>query len=297
MRCRNCHVQLMATDTHCPSCHSPVSRATAAAPGEMARNTDNKLWMLPAFGGLAGGLLAGAIMAAQESTRPTARRSSFFSPPTAPPGKSSVTKLLLGILFLFVGGGIVYVAGQEAWSAWKVSQRQATEVTAAELARPDFAKSAPEWIRYTFGELKPTAVAVQRKRSGGGVEVEARCYLVRVGDKWLLATVPPGFQETELVGSVAPFDPTTSRPMLEQVARAEPKVTAILPFEFNGVEGCATDQRRRQTAAGILATLGLLSVLLGVYLLPFGAKPPVQPAAPPGIADQVAGLDTARLFK
>jgi hypothetical protein len=275
MRCRNCHTQLMETDTHCPSCHSSVGRATAAAPGEIKGNSGGLLMMLPIFGGAAGGLLYGAIKATQESMdpsagRPCGRASAAAAP--ARPARSGVGKLLVGVVFLFGGALLVGVGVREAWSTWNVSRRQATEVTAAELGRPDFAASAPAWIRFPFAESKRTGLAVKRKRQSGGGEADARCLLVRVEDRWLVATVPPGFQGTELTGYVVPFDPTASRPLLERVAKAEPEATALLPFEFNGVEGSAGDQERRHTAAAILGFFGLMGVLLGVYFIPFRSR-------------------------
>jgi hypothetical protein len=102
--------------------------------------------------------------------------------------------------------------------------------------------------------------------------VDARCLLVHVDNKWLVAIVPPTFEGNELTGYVVPFDATTSRPMLEQIMRAEPKLNAILPFEFNGIEGSASDQGVRHMGAGVLGFVGLVGVLLGVYLIPFGAR-------------------------
>jgi hypothetical protein len=262
----------MATDTHCPSCHSSVARATAAAPGEFAKDDNVFLKMLPVFGGAAGGLLAGAIKAADASTQPSARQPQFFTPATAAgSGRPSVGKLLIGLVFVFGGGLFTYIAGLEAWNTWNVSRRPATEVTEAELGRPDFAKSAPDWIHYTFADSKPTPVVVKRKRLTGSGEADACCLLVHLDNKWLVAMVPPGFQGNELTGYVVPFDPTASRPMLEQIMKAEPKLNAILPFEFNAVEGSVGDQRLRNMGAALLGCFGLVGVLLGVYLIPFRA--------------------------
>jgi hypothetical protein len=287
----------METDTHCPSCRSPVGRATAAAPGEMGKKPNALLMMLPVFGGAAGGLLAGAIQAASADT-PSARRPFGGASATAATGRSgssSAAKILVGLVFLFGGGFLLFIGGREVWDTWNVSRRPATEVTAAELGRVDFAKSAPDWIRFTFAESKPTPVGVKRKRQGGDVEAEARCLLVRVQDKWLLATVPPNFQGNDLVGYVVPFDPVAVRPVLEQIVQAEPKVRGILPFEFHAVEGSAEDQRLRNMSAALLGFFGLLGVLVGVCLIPFGGRPaapataPLGPAVPPTAVEQSWG--------
>jgi hypothetical protein len=275
MRCRNCDVQLMATDTHCPSCGSSLARATAAAPGEFAKESNGLLRMLPIFGGAAGGLLYGAIRAADTASQAPARRPAGAAPTIAAGGRaggSSALRYCIGFPLLLVGGLLVYIGGREAWDARQVSQRPAAEVSAAELGRPDFLASAPDWIHFTFAESKPIAVVVKRQRHSGGGEADARCLLVRVQDKWLLASVPLGFQGNDLVGYLVRLDPAASRPLLEQIARAEPKVTALLPFEFNAVEGSAADQRLRQTAAGLLGLVGLVAVLIGACVTPFGSR-------------------------
>jgi hypothetical protein len=246
----------------------------------MTDKSDGLLKMLPMFGGAAGGLLYGAIKAAEASAQPSARRP--LGGASAAPGgsgRSSAGRLLIGVVFLLGGGLLGFIGGREAWTTWEVSRRPAAEVTAAELARPDFAGSAPDWIRFTFAEAKPTGVAVKRKRRSGGGEADARCLLLRVENKWLVATVPPGFQGNELTGYVVPIDPTASRPMLEQLVKAEPKLTAILPFEFNGVEGSAGDQRLRQTAAAVLGCAGLVGALIGVYFIRSGFRSAATAAA------------------
>jgi hypothetical protein len=276
----------MDTDTHCPSCHSSAARATAAAPGRVGEKDDGLLKMLPMFGGAAGGLIYGAIKAAEASCEPTARRPFGGASAAARRGSggASLGKVLFGLVFLLGGGLLIFAGGREAWDTREVSRRPATEVTAAELSQPDFAGSAPEWIRFQFTESKPTAVALKRKRRGGGLEADARCLLVRVENKWLVATVPPDFQGNELTGYLVPIDPTASRPMLEQIAKAQPKVTTILPFEFNGVEGSASDQRLRNSGAAILGFVGLVGVLLGVYFLPFRSRSAVTAGDPLGRA-------------
>jgi hypothetical protein len=277
----------MDTDTHCPSCRSSVARATSGAPGEFEKKSDGLLRMLPMFGGAAGGLLYGAIKAAEASTQPTARRPFIGQTTASGSGSregSSFAKTLIGLVLLLAGGLFLYIGAHEAWTTWNVSRRQATEVTASELGRPEFGESAPDWIRYTATESMLTGVAVKRKRTGGSVEVDARCLLVPMGKQWLIATVPPGFQGNELTGYVVPLDTNAARPMLEQIVKAEPKVTAVLPFEFNGIEGSASDQQLRYTGAAILAFAGLLSVLIGVYLMPFRSRTAVARASGVGAA-------------
>jgi hypothetical protein len=245
----------------------------------MGNKSNNLLKMLPIFGGAAGGLAYAALTAA-ESANTRAAAHARHGGTGAPHGSGgpSVFKLLVGLVLLLGGGLFLFIGCTQGWNTWNIAQRTPTDVTAAELCQKNFVESAPDWVRFTFAESKPTTVTVKRDRLAGGGEVQARCVLVRVEDKWLLATVPPKFEGNDLVGRLVRFDATASRPMIEQVVKAEPKVTALLPFEFNGIDGSAADQRLRYTASGILAFVGLLGVLIGVYLVPFGRKSAVRAA-------------------
>jgi hypothetical protein len=157
-------------------------------------------------------------------------------------------------------------AGAIAWTTWNLGQRQPTAVTAADLCRKDFAESAPELVSFIFSESKPTNVTVKRKGPDSSVEVEARCLLVRAGDKWLIATVAPGFAGNEVVGRPITLDPAASRSLLEQMGKEKPKQSQLLPYEFEALEGSASELKSRYMGAGLLAAIGLPVLLCGRYL-------------------------------
>ncbi len=155
--------------------------------------------------------------------------------------------------------------------AWKTSGPLASArpriLTAAEMCRKDFADSAPDWARYLFEESKATTITVKRQRPISGGQMDARCLLVRVENKWLIATVPANFKGNELVGRAVRLDPTESRALIEQIRKAEPKAAAtLLPIEFFAVEGSANDLRVRYSAAAMLGFFGLSGLLLGRYM-------------------------------
>jgi hypothetical protein len=220
--------------------------------------------LLPVFGGAIGGAIAGGIMAA------TAPSSSGGYGGHGATRSSSSLRWVFAILFILVGGFFALGALVLFCDTWKIAQRVPEEVTAAELLRTKDAKSPPApWIAYSFGESKPTKLTVTRRRLGHGGEVKASCLLVRVEDKWLLASVAPGFEDSQLVGRLVPLD-SSSQALIEQIPKAEPKSDAkplaLLPYEFNGVDGSASDQQGRYIGAAGCGVLGLLGLLVGLRL-------------------------------
>jgi hypothetical protein len=260
MRCRNCHTAMMETDTHCPCCHASVARATAAAPGEI-EGPSPLVNMLPIFGGAVGGAIAGAIAASSTATAPSRPLGSisYGAPPRRGPGPLRWT---FGIL-LMLGGGLFLLSGSVLfYDTWKLAQRKPQMITAAELGRKEGPGSlAGVWTAYTFEESKPTGLTVTRHRLGLGGDVEARCLLVRVEAKWLIATVSPAFEGNQLVGRLNASAP---KDLLKRVTKIEP---SLLPYEFNAIDGSANDQRLLYIRSGWCAGFGLVGVLLGMRIV------------------------------
>jgi hypothetical protein len=162
--------------------------------------------------------------------------------------------MLGGGLFLLLGPALFY-------DTWKLAQRKPQVITAAELDRKEGPRSlAAAWIAYTFEESKPTGLTVTRHRLGLGGDVEARCLLVRVQDKWLLATVTPAFEGNQLVGRL---NASVPKDLLQRVTKIEP---VLLPYEFNAVDG-PNDQRLLYIRSAWYAGFGLVGVLLGMRIV------------------------------
>jgi hypothetical protein len=226
--------------------------------------------MLPIFGGVIGGALYAGLASSQASA------SSGASSGT---GGSSTVKWAFG-LFCVLGGGLFLVLGcVHSWGTWTVTRREPRAATAADLCRKEYAAAAPGWIVYTFAESKPTDLTVTRRRLGHGGDVQARCLLVRVEDKWLVATVAAGFEGNDLVGRLLPADSPPTQSLIERLRKRDPN-TALLPYEFNAVDGSASDQRARYTAAGCIGGVGILGLSLGLYLL-CGKRRPTQSSSAP----------------
>jgi hypothetical protein len=272
MRCRNCHTVMMDTDPECPTCHASVASATSAAPGVITKPSP---WinLLPAFGGAAGGLLAGVLISATSSNGvPSSGR--------YPAARSSGSlRRVFGTLFAIVGGLFLAAAVVQFSNTWKIAHRQPKTTAAAELLQENSKSPTTAWLAYDFAESKPTTVTVKRQRLGHGGDVKAQCLLVRVADKWLLASVAPGFEGNRLVGRLVAFD-SSSEPLLEQLRQAAPEASLMLPYEFNGVDGSASDQRDRYLGAAFVGVLGALGLLGGLRLL-FGKRRPAQVSSAP----------------
>ena len=260
MRCRNCHTVMMDTDTHCPGCHASVARATAAATGPIEAPSP-MVNMLPIFGGAIGGAIAGAIAASSTATAPSRPLGSLWygAPPRRGPGPLRWT---FGIIFMLGGGLFLLIGPVLFYDTWKLAQRKPQMITAAELGRKDGPGAlAGAWTAYTFEESKPIGQTVTRHRLGLGGDVEARCLLVRVEDKWLIATVTPAFEGNQLVGRL---NASPSKDLIQRVTKIEP---SLLPYEFNAVDGSANDQRLLYIRSGWYAGFGLLAVLVGMRIV------------------------------
>ena len=274
MRCLNCHTVMMDSDPFCPSCRTPVDRAVSAPPALTGGNRSNGLWLLfPVFGGAVGGLLGGVIRASvtagdiataprQATHSPAARYAHAFQGS----GGVSPVKVIIGLVFLLAAAVCLLMAGIQGWGTWTVTRRVPKLITAADLCRPGYADRAPAWLSYTFEESKATGMTVTRNRLANGGEVQARCLLVRAGDKWLVATVAQGFEGNDLVGRLLPGESASAQSLLERVRKSDLGTPDLLPFEFNAVDGCASDQRLRYGAACILAALGIVGLALGLFL-------------------------------
>jgi hypothetical protein len=221
------------------------------------------LAMLPAFGGALGGVIAAGL---REASAPSGYSRGAAALPRAS-GGSSPLRWIFGLLLLLGGGFFLLAAVVQFCNTWEIARRKPKVVTAAEFSRNDYPGAAPAWISYTFSESKPIDLNVSRPRLDGSGDVQARCLLVKVEDKWLVATVAPGFKGKSLVGRLHPVDSPASRPLIEQIRQQQRQPSALLPYEFNAVEGSASDQRERYTLAAGAGCIGLVGVLPGLYLL------------------------------
>lgn len=260
MRCKNCHTVMMDTDSHCVSCRAPAESATAAPPEQTGDTGLGMLILLPMFGGALGGLAAGLIHAGMNSRSTPARAS-------APTGTARSIRLWIGAVLTLVGGLFVLLAMLQYHKTRAIAEREPTVATAADLCRKDYPEKAPPWIVYTFTESKPLPDTVTRRRLGYGGEVTAHCLLVRVNDRWLVATVAAGFEGNELVGRLLPVESPSSQALIERVRSSEPHPSAVLPFELNAVDGCESDQHARYTRAGWIGGIALAGAVLGLFLL------------------------------
>src|SRR5437868_5857464 len=122
MRCLNCHTVMMDTDPICPSCRTPVERATAAPPEASSR--PNGLWMmLPLFGGALGGALYAGVLMAHESTAPTrSRGAAGFADPGG--GGLAAFKLLAGLLLFLMGAIFLAIAAVQFWGVRNIAHRE-----------------------------------------------------------------------------------------------------------------------------------------------------------------------------
>jgi hypothetical protein len=69
------------------------------------------------------------------------------------------------------------------------------------------------------------------------------------------------------VGRLLPLDSPASQLLIERLRKIEPNPSALLPYEFNAVDGSASDQRIRYSGVAWCAFFGVVGVSLGLCLL------------------------------
>jgi hypothetical protein len=173
---------------------------------------------------------------------------------------------VFGLLFVLGGGLFLVLAVVHFSQTWNLAHRQPTVVTAAELCRKDYAKSAPDWIEHTFAESKPSKNTVTRSQLGNSVQVQANCLLVRVQNSWLAATVGQEFEGNQLVGRLVPLQPSLFQALSEELGDRKSRSFHLLPYEFDAVGTSAREQRIAYIASASIAGFGLLGLWLGLYL-------------------------------
>ena len=257
MRCRNCHTVMMDDDPICPSCHATAESATSGPPDLAGEKPNGLLLLLPMFGGALGGLAYAALTSGHASASSGSRGGGG--------GFGPIKKIVGGVL-LVLGALFLLLAFLQFNNVQKIVQQTSTPATPAELRTRSYVDKPPPWVSYTFEESKPVDETVTRKRQGYGGEVHAKVIMVRVENRWLVATVAPDFEGNELVGRLLPIDSPISQPLIERQRKLQSDPKEILPYEFFAVEGCASDQQLRYHAAGLTGVIGLFGLLLGVWL-------------------------------
>lgn len=214
MRCRNCHTVMMDSDPICFSCKAPAASATAAPPALTGGGGMGWLILLPVFGGALGGLVAAGLMNDTTGGGSSGGGVSWRT-----------IKRIFGAV-LILGGALFLVIAFMHWQATtKIAERVPVVASSVDLKTRSYVEAAPSWVSYTFEESKPLDETVTRKRIGYGGDVKAQCLMVRVENRWLVATVAEGFEGNELVGRLLPIDSPISQPLIERVRKqqADPK--------------------------------------------------------------------------
>jgi hypothetical protein len=264
MRCRNCHTVMMDTEPECPACHAPAYAAPGVADYK-GGNDDAGLRTLIGLGGGAVGLALYEMATSGGGGQQAAGPARVGYAPGRPSGNGPL-KRLLGLLFLLAGGAFLVVSVQHLINHRTVLSQSPRAVTAAEIRKAEKPSAAPGgWLSLTFEKGQQTGLSVVRRRPGG-LEVQATYLLVQAEDKWLLATVPSGFNSNRLVGRLYVLPPSTSEELVGRIRETQPTAPppALLPYEFEALDGDENEQRTQYYAAGIVAVVALLGLGLGL---------------------------------
>ena len=165
---------------------------------------------------------------------------------------------------LYIGGTMVMIGlGLLAWQWSWINEvnRGPVPITEAELRQLDDPSALRDtYVTFNFTETKETGLGVKR-----GAKWESKYLLVRVQDRWVLASVPAEYGGSQITGRLSRLDARGSKfdaNALAQIRSLFPN-HQLAPF-------CFQASQDQQSAAGSLVTVVGLLVLIGSGFCIFG---------------------------
>src|SRR5262245_55442293 len=153
-------------------------------------------------------------------------------------------------------------------------------ITAAEVLALKSPASLPnQYVTLTASKIVHTDVRLVKTRYGRS-ETVREYVLVQVGDRWLVADVPPGFRGNRLTGYLAKWTASNDVDALQRLYQELPgrDRERRMPFELNAGDDQVMKSRAFLAVFGSLAGLGLV---WAVYSLCRRVPVVTPPAASP----------------
>ncbi len=184
-------------------------------------------------------------------------------------------------LKLSASGALIVAGVAAAWCYWGhhfwTALKGPTEIKLADIAQMSDPRELPStWVKVKFDRAVPSNIVLEEVGSGTS-HIEEEYLLFQAGDRWMIASVPPGFQGNEISGQIWRNDAPLAREVVAAVTDELKEVHRgrLIPYELEGAQDYATNW---YCFAGVMAMLGGCGLILGFT----GVGGMVQGLRPPG---------------
>ncbi len=168
-------------------------------------------------------------------------------------------------LKLTVSGALVVAAVVAAWCYWGhhfwTALKGPTEVSLAEISKLNDPNELPStWVKVRFEKGFHSNVVLEEVRNGIS-SIDEEYILFQAGDRWMIASVAPGFKGNEVSGQIWRNDAPLAREVIAAVTDELKEVHQgkLFPYEFEADEDYGTNWKM---FAGVMAMFGGCGLIL-----------------------------------
>jgi hypothetical protein len=200
-------------------------------------------------------------------------------------------------LKLIGGGALVFVAVAAAWvyfghHFW-TALKGPTEVTLADIGKMSDPRELPStWVKVKLDKVVPSNVVLEEVGAGTR-HIEEEYLLFQAGDRWMIASVPPGFAGNEISGQIWRNNAPLAREIIAAVADELKDVHRgkLIPYQFHAGDDYGTNWKCFAGVMALFGGVGLILTFVGVGGVFEGFRPPgLESPDHPGFAGG-EGLD------
>ncbi|MCI0359585.1 MAG: hypothetical protein L0211_14005 [Planctomycetaceae bacterium] len=177
--------------------------------------------------------------------------------------------------------GFIMLAGSAiAWCGWGhhfwTAMKGPTEVSLEDIAKLEDPRQLPStWVKVKFDKAVKSNVVMEESRNGV-TSIDEEYVVFQAGDRWMIASVPPGFDGHELSGQIWQNNAPLARDVVKAVSDDLKDVHQgrLFPFELEADDDYRTNWF---CFAGVMAMFGgggLLFSFVGVGGVLKGFRPP-----------------------
>jgi hypothetical protein len=153
-------------------------------------------------------------------------------------------------------GIVMFVGSVAAWCYWGhhfwTALKGPTEVSLADIAKLEDPSQLPStWVKVKFEKGVKSNVVMEETHNGIS-SIDEEYVLFQAGDRWMIASVPPGFEGNEVSGQIWQNNASLARDVVKAVSEDLKDVHEgkLFPFELEGADDYGTNWK---CFAGVMA--------------------------------------------